>query len=413
MNISRTGSTTNLSKNDRGPHCSSEERSTCLTSSLSLAESEYGITPEEYCHSLEVGDHVIRWTMLGFVYPIQVHGIVVSVGPDLVSIADFGYTSYQSVEGKSEVKDDELSAETEEMNQQLQGRNRLKITTLVNEKDIQSWKKVNYGNDELKPSKLAKLTSWWRKGEISNNEMISDSSHGKNGSITQGLENNDSEDVPSRLPLSEVSFPQKGESQEIQSVTTNRATLTRDKSSFRRWFRGQKTPSTKEKKSAPKLPNCDPTGIVLERVRYVLDNEPKLPPYHILHSNSECIAVWCKTGTWSTLQAAVFLSSAAFSQTKGTAALATFVSAQTVSIPATGWAGIWGGTTQVSLLSTQPWLIPAIAGYGICAIGAPFLILRSCKSKWERATIEMNDQFWSSVNPNVFIVAINSWAKLD
>ena len=48
-----------------------------------------------FSHSLEPGDHVIRWEMLPIVYPIQIHGIVLEAGEDYVTIVDFGLTSYQ------------------------------------------------------------------------------------------------------------------------------------------------------------------------------------------------------------------------------------------------------------------------------------------------------------------------------
>ena len=75
---------------------------------------------------------------------------------------------------------------------------------------------------------------------------------------------------------------------------------------------------------APKLPKSDPYEIVLARTQYILDqqelpeSEQTLPPFHILYSNSECLAVWCKTGKFSTIQAAVFLHSTAVGNAKST-----------------------------------------------------------------------------------------------
>jgi hypothetical protein len=72
-----------------------------------------------------------------------------------------------------------------------------------------------------------------------------------------------------------------------------------------------------DSESGPKLPKSDHRSIVLARVRFILAEQDKkesescLPPYHIFYSNSECIAVWCKTGKFCTLQAAVFLHSTA------------------------------------------------------------------------------------------------------
>lgn len=64
----------------------------------------------------------------------------------------------------------------------------------------------------------------------------------------------------------------------------------------------------KKKESLAKLPKADPTKLVLARTYWLLEHgESILPPYHAFSSNSECLAVFCKTGRWNTLQADVFL----------------------------------------------------------------------------------------------------------
>merc|ERR1712043_85833 len=176
----------------------------------------------------------------------------------------------------------------------------------------------------------------------------------------------------------------------------------------------------------------DPAGIVLERVRFILEHENSdskngkkggggvLPPYHLFDANSERIAVWCKTGRFSNLQAAVFLHSTALGQVKSATCLSLFVASQTVTVtsvvPASGIMGWFGVTTttsaQVGLLSTQPWLIPLLAGYGIAAIGTPYFLLINAQKKWKKATKKLNDEFWSSADPSVFVEAIHCWSGL-
>jgi len=163
----------------------------------------------------------------------------------------------------------------------------------------------------------------------------------------------------------------------------------------------------------------DPPEKVLERVHFLLahcqfnggntnvpssatttttdddnDNVPSnllLPPYHPIYSNCECVAVWCKTGIWSTLQAASFLSHAAVGQVKGTATLAGIVAAQTATVPAAGIWGSWFGyTTTVPLMSVQPLLLPAICLYGAVTVGGPALYLTVAKSKWKQTTTRLN-----------------------
>ena len=52
---------------------------------------------------------------------------------------------------------------------------------------------------------------------------------------------------------------------------------------------------------------ADPVGLVLARVNFINQHPEQLPDYHVLHANCECVAFWCKTGSWSTLQASSFL----------------------------------------------------------------------------------------------------------
>ena len=51
----------------------------------------------------------------------------------------------------------------------------------------------------------------------------------------------------------------------------------------------------------------DPVGLVLARVSFIMQHPEQLPDYHVVHANCECVAFWCKTGSWSTLQASSFL----------------------------------------------------------------------------------------------------------
>jgi len=54
---------------------------------------------------------------------------------------------------------------------------------------------------------------------------------------------------------------------------------------------------------------CDPVDLVIQRANFLLDHPEELPDYQLLNSNCECVAVWCKTGLWVSLQAAEYLSS--------------------------------------------------------------------------------------------------------
>jgi len=140
---------------------------------------------------------------------------------------------------------------------------------------------------------------------------------------------------------------------------------------------------------ANELPRSDPAVLVLARTRFILEHgEEILPPYHIINSNSECIAVWCKTGRWSTLQASVFLHSTAIGNAKSST------------------------VAGIGVAAANPFLIPLMAGIGIAAVGTPWLLLKMANDKWTEATMSLNDQFWMQAKPEVFVDCIEKWSKL-
>lgn len=138
------------------------------------------------------------------------------------------------------------------------------------------------------------------------------------------------------------------------------------------------------------LPKADPPKLVLARTRWLLHHgEAVLPPYHAFHSNSECIAVFCKTGYWSNLQADVFLHSTAIGNAKTM------------------------GAATLGVAASAPFLAPVIAGLGIGMVAAPWLILHSSKQQSDDITLRMTDQFWAQAEPEVFVECIEHWSKLE
>ncbi len=144
-----------------------------------------------------------------------------------------------------------------------------------------------------------------------------------------------------------------------------------------------------DESKANELPRSDPAVLVLARTRFILEHgEEILPPYHIINSNSECIAVWCKTGRWSTLQASVFLHSTAIGNAKSST------------------------VAGIGVAAANPFLIPLMAGIGIAAVGTPWLLLKMANDKWTEATMSLNNQFWMQAQPEVFVDCIEKWSKL-
>eukprot|EP00934_Nitzschia_sp_Nitz4_P006000 Nitzschia sp. Nitz4//scaffold93_size78505//56201//57799//NITZ4_005426-RA/size78505-processed-gene-0.91-mRNA-1//1//CDS//3329560306//5990//frame0 len=133
----------------------------------------------------------------------------------------------------------------------------------------------------------------------------------------------------------------------------------------------------------------DPPELVLARTRWLLEHgETFLPPYHAFHSNSECIAVFCKTGCWTTLQSDIFLHSTALGNAKTM------------------------GAATLGVAATAPLLAPVLAGVGLGLVAAPWYILRTSKQQAEEYTRSMNDMFWAQAEPEVFVACIEAWSIL-
>jgi len=164
--------------------------------------------------------------------------------------------------------------------------------------------------------------------------------------------------------------------------------------------------------------------MVLARVRFLMDHDCNqdddssaafhsiVPPYHVLKSNSECVAVWCTTGRWTTLQASSLLHSTIAGQAKSTATVAIYAANQTATVPASGIWGMLGYTTKVSLISTQPYLVPALAGYGVITLGGPLWILHRYRKHWSATTSILNNLFWSTADNEVFVDAVIEWSGI-
>ena len=142
------------------------------------------------------------------------------------------------------------------------------------------------------------------------------------------------------------------------------------------------------KEQLSKLPKDDPTKLVLARVCFLLaQGETVLPPYNVFHSNSETIAVWCKTGSFKTIQADVFLHSTAIGNGKSAMAIGIGVAAAS-GVAAAG-----------------------VAGIGVAAVVAPWWYLKHSKDKCYDATTSLNDTFWSQAEPEVFVDCIQKWSR--
>jgi hypothetical protein len=163
----------------------------------------------------------------------------------------------------------------------------------------------------------------------------------------------------------------------------------------------------------------DPPGLVRSRVQFLLDHPQHLPRYNVIHSNCECVAVWCTTGYFTTVQASSWLSVTAAGQVKSAMTLvgAASTATTTVTVPQAGLWGWMGYTTtaQVPLLTSHPFLLPAIAAYGVVTVGAPAVVLWSARQHWKRCTQVLNDAYWAAAveNPEIFVDCITHWSALS
>ena len=387
---------------------------------LSLADDDDDDDDDDFDHDLRAGDHICRWTYIA-IYPIQIHGIVLSAGPGIITLVDFGASSQSAdrmgppdaATGREETagRDD---GEAQRVGQAaieggIQGDQRLEILTVTDPDLIKRWKKINYGT-KIKKGKLKRLfSSIMGGGEKKEKKAEAKASAGKGGKIS--LVSSDGTTATAEA----LSAEDRGEGGDAAAKTTAAAP-------------GEEPNELPQ--LSPSMPDSDPNDVVLGRVRYLLEHEEVekegngkgkhsnrvLPPYHLFYANSECIAVWCKTGRFSTLQASFFLQTTALGQAKTAATVSLYMAGQTVamSVPAGGVLGWFGATTTatVPLLSAQPWLIPALAGYGIAAVGTPYIVLMKARGQWEVSTMTLNDGFWAWAGPEVYVAAIHSWSGL-
>lgn len=164
----------------------------------------------------------------------------------------------------------------------------------------------------------------------------------------------------------------------------------------------------------PGPPVDDPVPLILARVRFLLSHEHLLPQsHHHFQANAECIAVWVRTGRWSTAHGSHFLAVTAAGQVKSAVTAGAYAATPTITVPASGMWGYLGYTTKVTLASALPWVMPAVAGYGIVTVGAPLLILSRSKAVWEEVTKRLNGEFWKSEEGLESVVAcVEYWSGL-
>mmetsp|Transcript_14358 Transcript_14358/g.36075 ORF Transcript_14358/g.36075 Transcript_14358/m.36075 type:complete len:391 (+) Transcript_14358:204-1376(+) len=326
--------------------------------------------PELESPELEIGDHVYQWrSLIGIPYMFQHHGIVMDVikdeegKPIRLTIADFSNV---------ETKGDET-------------------------------KRINFtsGNETSTNS---------QKESLPNPEDDKDESE-----ILEAEPSRTSQKRGSSLLFS---------SRELTSrqVTLEQEGLVRTYTDTDKWhkvhYQSGWWARTLNRSGTVTGSRSDPVGLVLARVNFIMQHPDKLPDYHVFHANCECVAFWCKTGNWSTLQASSFLELTAAGQAKSTATLASVAAGTTatVTVPASGIWGSWFGfttTSSVSWLSLHPMAIPGLACYAAVTVGVPAVMYATAHKKWKETSERMSEDFWNSAteNPDVFAECLTHWSE--
>jgi hypothetical protein len=136
-----------------------------------------------------------------------------------------------------------------------------------------------------------------------------------------------------------------------------------------------------------------PTDVVCARTKFLLSHPDILSKYDILCTNCECVAVWCKTGKFATLQVCGRLFSTFRGKLCGALGLGGVLAAIPVTVPAAGIWGMIGFTAQAPLLMAVPFVLPALLVGGAVAVGAPAIALAIAIKTWKDLTAKLNKAF--------------------
>mmetsp|Transcript_9292 Transcript_9292/g.13347 ORF Transcript_9292/g.13347 Transcript_9292/m.13347 type:complete len:324 (+) Transcript_9292:2-973(+) len=316
--------------------------------------------------------------MLPIMYPIQIHGIVLEAGKNLVIIADFGLASYDSHGGASKDLNTWSNEGKEDSNDMIlqawekikpKEKKRLNVIAVTDPKEIRKWTKIKYGDQVETKQKKGFLSKFLPGSKAEKDTDVSEATGKETDADEESVDETDDD--------SDIKECDSAEPEWFQQRTPKKPTKQKDEQSV--------FPIDQLEGQKNELPKSDSAKLVLARTHFILENEHLLPPYHVFYSNSECIAVWAKTGRWSTLQAAVYLVSSSVGFGKSATML------------------------TISVAAAHMILVPALAVGGLAVVGAPLLYLKKSQEKWEKATTLLTDKFWMQAENEVFVEAIEYW----
>lgn len=159
----------------------------------------------------------------------------------------------------------------------------------------------------------------------------------------------------------------------------------------------------------------DSPEVVLSRVNFLIMQSERhdkntfrssvLPKYHVIFANCECVAMWCKTGRWSTLQGASLLTGVTYGSTTmalgraGAGAAAVVGSAAEVAAVSEGVMGVVSGPSITSLAGFQPWMLTAMTAY----LGGCTATLLLARSRWNTTTKQLNEALTTEMADSIVV----------
>jgi hypothetical protein len=339
-------------------------------------------------NELEVGDHVYQWRKLGFIpYVFQHHGIVMDVHKDhdgkvtKLVIADFSNVEPASKAAKHRAREGNK----------------------------------NQANTNKTASTTAALSSDEDEEEKKEKEESCPTSSKSNDSAVTGSTANTTTTTTTTRPGTTITSRRRRSAMSLVQEGAFRTYTDTD-----RWHKVEYGASWLNRQiyrsGTVTKAQAGPVGLILARVHFILEHPELLPDYHVIHANCECVAFWCRTGVWSSLQGSTFLELTTAGQVKSSVTLATAAATAqaTVTVPS---AGLWGWfgyttTTTVSWLSLHPMAIPGIACYAALTIGVPAVYYASAHTAWKKTSARLNDAFWEKAldRPEVFAECVTHWS---
>lgn len=141
---------------------------------------------------------------------------------------------------------------------------------------------------------------------------------------------------------------------------------------------------------------ADQRGLIMLRIEYLIANPTSLPEFAKLSANDECVAVWCRTGRWVTLQAASMLEIMGASHL-GTALVAGGVVSQMTVTQTMPWIPGYVLVWSVPATVAYPILVPILVGYGLTSL-VPLEVLRRNRQAWNDISDSLGRSFWASAS---------------